>query len=166
MRVLYKFLTGCRGVREADDLACWPCPVPGTTVGTMAGFEWASQSAGFQTSTYGPLYPIQTAAIPGGDPPPAPRFVNALGQNRPNPFNPETTIPFSLAAPGRVVIRIYDISGRLVRTLVDGPERAGWHAARWNGQTDAGSSSASGVYFYRIEYPDGGITSKKMILLR
>ena len=129
--------------------------------------EWATQSAGFQTTTYGPLYPIQAGGLLlGPDPPPAPRFVNALGQNWPNPFNPETTIPFSLAAPGRVVIRIYDVAGRVVRTLLDKPEEAGWHIVRWSGQTDDGNATASGVYFYRIEYPDGGITSKKMILLR
>ncbi|HET9253516.1 MAG TPA: FlgD immunoglobulin-like domain containing protein [Candidatus Eisenbacteria bacterium] len=171
MRVLYRFLTGCRGTREADDLSCWPCPTPGAAVPTVPQMqaEWALQSAGFQTSTYGPLYPIQAAALvtlvePPATPP-AP-FVNALGQNRPNPFNPETTIPYSLATPGRVTIRIYDIAGRLVRTLVDGPAQAGPHAVRWNGATNEGSSTASGVYFYKIEYPDGAVSSRKMILLR
>jgi hypothetical protein len=129
--------------------------------------EWAAQSAGFGTSTYGPLYPIQASNGIGGPPPPSPpRYVNALGQNRPNPFNPETTIPYSLADRGRVVIRIYDVAGRLARTLVDKVEIPGLHAAPWNGRTDDGSPSASGVYFYRIEYPDGTLSSKKMVLLR
>jgi FlgD Ig-like domain len=173
MRVLYKFLTSCRAARTAspgDTASCWPCPVPGTTVPSMQS-EWASGSASFQTATYGPLYPIQAAALVTGvselpATSPAPRFVNALGQNRPNPFNPETSIPYSLATPGRVVIRVYDIAGRLVRKLADGPETAGWHTARWDGRTDDGNTTASGVYFYRIEYPEGGVSSKKMILLR
>jgi hypothetical protein len=173
MTVLYKFLTSCRGARSgapADTGSCWPCPGPGTTVPLMQA-EWATQSVGFQTGTYGPLYPIQamaqvTAVEDGsGATPPAP-FVNSLGQNRPNPFNPETAIPFGLATPGRVTIRIYDIAGRLVRTLVDGVETPGFHIARWNGRSDDGIATASGVYFYRIEYPDGGVSSKKMILLR
>lgn len=169
MRVLYRFLTGCRGVRAADDLLCWPCPTPGAAIPTVSEMqaEWLSQAAGFQTATYGPLYPIQAAAITTFPPPPVPPvYVNALGQNRPNPFNPETTIPYSLATKGRVVIRIYDISGRLVRTLADGPAEAGLHSAHWNGKTNEGSSTASGVYFYKIEYPDGGVSSRKMILLR
>jgi hypothetical protein len=169
MRVVYRFLTGCRGAREADDLACWPCPTPSDAVATLSQMqaEWAAQSAGFGTSTYGPLYPIQASNGIGGPPPPSPpRYVNALGQNRPNPFNPETTIPYSLADRGRVVIRIYDVAGRLARTLVDKVEIPGLHAAPWNGRTDDGSPSASGVYFYRIEYPDGTLSSKKMVLLR
>jgi FlgD Ig-like domain len=168
MRVLYRFLTSCRGVRQADDLACWPCPIPGTTVPMMQS-EWSSQSAGFATSTHGPLYPIQAAGLVTSIEDPTaltPKFMNTLGQNRPNPFNPETSIPYSLATPGRVVIRIYDIAGRLVRKLTDKPETAGWHSARWDGRTDDGNATASGVYFYRIEYPEGGVSSKKMILLR
>jgi hypothetical protein len=49
---------------------------------------------------------------------------------------------------------------------VDKVEIPGLHAAPWNGRTDDGSPSASGVYFYRIEYPDGTLSSKKMVLLR
>jgi hypothetical protein len=173
MRVLYKFLTSIRGARTGapgDTGSCWPCPGPGTTVPLMQG-EWATQSAGFQTGTYGPLYPIQamaqvTAVEDGpGTTPPAP-FVNSLGQNRPNPFNPETAIPFSLASSGRVIIRIYDIAGRLVRTLVDRPETPGFHIARWDGRTDEGAFTASGVYLYRIQYPVGGISAMKLIVVR
>lgn len=173
MYVLYKFLTSCRGPRTGapgDTGSCWPCPGPGSTVPLLQA-EWATQSAAFQTATYGPLYPIQAMAqvTAVGDgtsgTPPAP-FVNSLGQNRPNPFNPQTTIPFSLASSGRVILRIYDIAGRLVRTLVDRTETAGFHVVRWDGRSDEGASTASGVYFYRIEYPEGGVGAKKMILLR
>ena len=125
-------------------------------------------SPGFQTGTYGPLYPIQdaTRVLAAVDVTPPPSFVDALQQNRPNPFNPETVIPFSISAPGRVAVRVFDVRGRLVRTLVDSWMPAGVHVARWNGQVDAGGKSASGVYFYLITYPDGHISSKKMTILR
>ena len=171
MRVLYKFLTSCRGARTgapADTGKCWPCPSPGTTLGLMQA-DWATQSSGFQTGTWGPLYPIQagalTTAVEEPTSPPAP-YTNALLQNRPNPFNPETTIPYSLAASGRVVIRLFDIAGRNIRTLVDRTEAAGPHIVRWNGKTDNGQRAASGVYFYRITYPSGEVSAKKMMIVR
>ncbi|HET7496784.1 MAG TPA: FlgD immunoglobulin-like domain containing protein [Candidatus Eisenbacteria bacterium] len=171
LRVLYKFLTSCRGARTgapSDTGKCWPCPTPGTTVPLMQA-NWAVQ-AGFVTTTYGPLYPIQdNLAVTGLDELPVtesvPR-VNALGQNRPNPFNPQTVIPYSLAAKGRVAIRIFNIGGRLVRTLLDERQEAGPHEVRWNGATETGGHAASGVYFYRITYPDGSISAKKMMILR
>lgn len=162
-QVLYKFLTSCRGPRSVSDTAsCWPCPTDANKYG-----NWALLS-GFQTGTYGPLYAIQDGnrALTAVDETPAPSFVDALMQNRPNPFNPETVIPFSLAAPGRVAVRIYDVRGRLVRTVMDAVKPAGVHAARWNGSTETGQRSASGVYFYVITYPDGQTSAKKMTVLR
>ena len=60
---------------------------------------------------------------------------------------------------------IYDVTGRLVRTLVDRFESAGYHEAVWNGQTDSDAPAASGPYFYRIATP-GGEETRKLILLR
>jgi len=162
-QVLYKFLTSCRGPRStADTAACWPCPTDANKYG-----NWAALS-GFQTGTYGPLYAIQNGnlAAAGVDTTPPPSFVDALMQNRPNPFNPETVIPYSLSVPGRVAVRVYDVRGRLVRTLIDAVQPAGVHAARWNGSVDSGRRSASGIYFYVITYPDGHRSSKKMAILR
>ena len=162
-QILYKFLTSCRGPRGVTDTAsCWPCPTDANKYG-----NWASL-AGFQTGTYGPLYAIQdaTRALSAVDVTPPPSFVDALQQNRPNPFNPETVIPYSLATPGHVTVRVYDVRGRLARTLVDAIQPAGVHVARWNGGLDSGKKSASGVYFYVITYPDGHSSSKKMAILR
>jgi len=162
-QVLYKFLTSCRGPRSgADTTACWPCPTDANKYG-----NWAALS-GFQTGTYGPLYAMQNGnlAAAGVNATPPPSFVDALMQNRPNPFNPETVIPYSLSSPGRVAVRVYDVRGRLVRTLIDAVQPAGVHAARWNGSVDSGRRSASGVYFYVITYPDGHTSSKKMAILR
>ena len=96
----------------------------------------------------------------------------ALLQNYPNPFNPSTTIRYELPALSRVSISIYDILGQKVRVLVDEVESAGPQFQVWNSKNDAGSSVASGVYFYRIEAAalsgSAGAFSatKKMILMR
>jgi hypothetical protein len=76
----------------------------------------------------------------------------ALWQNAPNPFNPVTTIAFSLSTPSRVQLAIYDLAGRRVRVLVNGDERpAGRHAIRWDGTSNSGRLLASGIYFCRME---------------
>jgi len=171
MRILYKFLTSCRGARTgapADTGKCWPCPSPGTTLALMQA-DWAGQSSGFQTGTWGPLYAIQAGALATAVEEPAPEsppHVNALLQNRPNPFNPETLIPYSIAIRGPVAIRVFDIMGRTVTTLVDRVETAGTHVVRWNGKTDGGARAASGVYFYRITYPNGEVSAKKLMIVR
>jgi hypothetical protein len=165
MRILYKFLVSCRGARSgaaSDTAKCWPCPSdPNMTS------NWATSGA-FNTAAYGPLYPIQDpATVTGvGLPSPGAPAGNRLDQNRPNPFNPTTAIPYANGVPGRVMIRIYDVGGRLVRTLDEGNRPPGEHLARWDGRLQNRETAGSGVYFYRIEYPGGGISSKKMILLR
>jgi hypothetical protein len=88
-----------------------------------------------------------------------------LRQNYPNPFNPLTHIVFSVSEPGRVTIRVYDISGRPVRTLVDAWRGTGDHEVSWDGRDNDGREVASGVYFYRLEVP-GRPESRKMVLLR
>jgi hypothetical protein len=84
----------------------------------------------------------------------------ALGQNRPNPFNPSTTFEFSLPAASRVLVRVFDLKGRAVATLADGQYGPGSHSVRWDA-----TEFASGTYFYRI---DAGERSsvRKMTLLK
>jgi hypothetical protein len=92
-------------------------------------------------------------------------LITALEQNAPNPFSPETVIWFSLAERGRVSLRVYDVEGRPVRTLVNnerGPDR---YEAHWNGRDDLGRSVAPGVYFYKLEAP-GYARTMKMVLLK
>jgi len=69
----------------------------------------------------------------------------------PNPFNPSTTIEFSIPTAGRSAVRIFDLKGRRVATLVDENLGAGVYRVRWNGLTDAGGAVASGVYFASVE---------------
>jgi predicted outer membrane repeat protein len=83
-----------------------------------------------------------------------------LYQNYPNPFNAETNISYSLAEAGNVSLSVYDISGRLVATLVNGHEEAGEHVAAWDA-----SQVSSGVYFYKLTTADYTST-KKMNLLK
>ena len=89
----------------------------------------------------------------------------SLLQNHPNPFNPSTTISFSLRERGAVSLAVYDVAGRLVRVLIDGVKEAGSHDVAWNGKDSAGRGVASGVYFYRLEAGEF-IETRKMVLLR
>jgi len=83
----------------------------------------------------------------------------------PNPFNPVTFVTYNLPLAGEVNLRIYDVSGRLVRDLVSGPRSAGQHQERWDGRDDAGLEAASGVYFAQL-HATGQTEMKSMLLLR
>jgi predicted CXXCH cytochrome family protein len=88
-----------------------------------------------------------------------------LTQNYPNPFNPSTQIGFALPKALNVRVNIYDITGKLVRSLVNESYAAGNYTATWDGQNLNGQQVASGVYIYRIEA--GSFTStKKMLMLK
>ena len=86
-------------------------------------------------------------------------------QNYPNPFNPETTIRFTLPQAGRVTLKIYDLSGREVTTLINAEKPAGTHTITWNSRDQLGRAVASGVYIYRLQFKDQ-IQSGKMVLMR
>ncbi|MCK4512038.1 hypothetical protein KAW64_09875, partial [bacterium] len=96
-------------------------------------------------------------------------FVTKLSHARPNPFNPATTIAYSLAGRSRVTVRVYDVAGRVVTTLVDGQVEAGPHVTVWDGTTDSGERAASGVYFAKMEVAGraGAFrATRKLILLK
>jgi hypothetical protein len=90
---------------------------------------------------------IDDSELPGD----TPQTRLALAQNHPNPFNPQTKISFSLAGQEPVKLAIYDMHGRLVRTLVDELRTAGEHTVVWDGTNDRGQRVASGTYLYRLE---------------
>jgi hypothetical protein len=89
----------------------------------------------------------------------------ALMQNAPNPFNPTTSISFTLPSESAVSLSIYNTTGQLVRTLSSGTFAAGTHTATWNARDNAGRSVASGVYLYRLA-SDHGTQMKRMVLVR
>jgi hypothetical protein len=88
-----------------------------------------------------------------------------LAQNYPNPFNPITTIDYQLPLRSRVSLKIFDVSGKLVRTLVDEYEGAGSHDALWDGKDSFGKAVASSIYFYELRAGSYRET-KRMVLLR
>jgi hypothetical protein len=88
-----------------------------------------------------------------------------LLQNYPNPFNPVTRIEYSLGERARVFLRIYDISGKTVKTLVDETVSPGKHSILWNGEDESGIPVASGVYICRLE-AQGKTAASKIVLLR
>ena len=95
----------------------------------------------------------------------------ALQQNYPNPFNPTTTIRYALPYQSSVTLRVFDVVGREVSTLVNGVMSAGYHEVNWNSTNSQGSILSSGMYFYRLEArpSDGGeafVQLKKMMLLK
>ncbi|MBE0567563.1 MAG: hypothetical protein IH621_16530 [Krumholzibacteria bacterium] len=81
-------------------------------------------------------------------------LTTELRPNVPNPFNPRTTIAFDLAAASAVRLEIFDVRGRLVRSLVDEVLPAGRHAAVWDGADGGGRPAASGLYFCRLRADD------------
>ena len=92
-----------------------------------------------------------------------------LGQNFPNPFNPETWIPYQLEKSADVSLQIYDTSGGIVRTIDLGFKSQGFYmtrstAAYWDGRNNMGEQVASGVYFYSLQTPDFSATRKMLIL--
>jgi len=89
-----------------------------------------------------------------------------LAQGRPNPFHREATIRFTTPRAGDVRLCIFDVGGRLVRTLVEQPLPAGWHEARWNGTDGRGMPLANGVFFSRLELAGERSVERRMILLR
>ncbi len=82
------------------------------------------------------------------------RYAFALQQNAPNPFNPRTTIAFSLDLPAHATLAVFDVRGRHVRTLLDADLPAGPHARLWDSTDAAGRPVAAGVYIYRLETED------------
>ena len=84
-----------------------------------------------------------------------------LEQNYPNPFNPSTTIEYQVTRPGQVAVRVYDLQGRMVTTLVDSDHSSGIHSLQWDA-----SSLASGTYFYRIEASGRAYQTKKALLIK
>jgi flagellar hook assembly protein FlgD len=93
-----------------------------------------------------------------------------LLQNFPNPFNPETWLPYKLASDASVTIRIYNLKGQLVRTITSGNQEAGIYvtkekAAYWDGRNNRGEIVASGSYYYTLQAGEF-IAIRKMVIMK
>jgi photosystem II stability/assembly factor-like uncharacterized protein len=115
-----------------------------------AGILWAG-------CNYSRVVSRTDAALTGTD---APKLPFALNQNYPNPFNPSTTIQFVIAKDGHVGLNVYDVSGRLVATVMDENLKAGNHTVTFNAD-----KLATGVYFYKLS-TSSGETTRKMVIIR
>jgi C1A family cysteine protease len=88
-----------------------------------------------------------------------------LAQNYPNPFNPGTTIEYNLPEPAMVVLKIYNLIGQEITTLVDGTQDGGIHSIAWDGRDRFGQMVSSGIYIYRLQ-AGSEVQSRKMIVMR
>ncbi|MBD3288411.1 S8 family serine peptidase [candidate division KSB1 bacterium] len=109
------------------------------------------------------FHAYDTTINPGDEPELPETFV--LYDNYPNPFNNLTTIQFDLAEPNNIKLRIYNINGQLVKTLVDGNRQTGSYRVRWDGTSDSGFAVSTGVYIYRLQ-AGNNLKIKKMLYLR
>ena len=130
--------------------------------GVIGGIDWTAfmASAASAEQKYGELL----TDVDGGFVASLPEKLT-LYQNRPNPFNPATTIAFTMTRAGNVRVEVFDILGRLIRRLYDGPFQAGNHKLIWDGYDKSGRPAPSGIYLYRVRSGDE-IRTRKMILMK
>ncbi|MDX1547235.1 MAG: YCF48-related protein [Rhodothermales bacterium] len=166
-------------VEPLDALTAWVVGGEGTILRTTdGGVTWTSQPSGTPNALLGiDFLDAETGWISGAggtilrftgnatgtaaeDETDAPPEAFALAQNYPNPFNPSTTIRFTVPEAGRVRLQVFDVLGRLVVTLADGPHAAGRYTVTWQA-----GAAPSGVYVYRLQTATH-TEEKTMILLR
>jgi hypothetical protein len=94
-----------------------------------------------------------------------PEIIEFSASNYPNPFNPTTTIAYSLPNDGMIELTVFNIKGQLVKTLVKGEQLAGSYETVWNGKDNNGKNVSSGIYFYKLSTEDDTIM-KKMLMLK
>ncbi len=139
---------GADGYTYSDDLA----GLPG---GATVAYSYALVADGVE-------FARSLAAVI--ETPPAAPLTNGLLPNRPNPFNPETEIGFTVASRGPVRVVVYDATGRRIAVLVDGYREAGPGRVTWHGRDDAGRPVPSGVYYVRLQTVTGQDTRKITLL--
>ncbi|MBT3318106.1 T9SS type A sorting domain-containing protein, partial [bacterium] len=143
--------TGSNGNISADPLFC---DAAAGDYGLAAGSPCIGSGCG-QIGALGEACAGGPSAVDPEDVP----LVFSVKPNYPNPFNPMTTISFSLPATAQTSVRVYDTAGRLVRTLVDQELESAVHEVTWLGRDDDNKQVASGVYFYSVlsgEYSHNG----------
>ena len=117
-------------------------------------------------SGYSVELPATTTALATDDEIEISPLTFELNQNYPNPFNPTTTIGFQLTNPGNVVIKIFDINGRLVKAFNQTGLNSGSHSVIWNGTNQAGQYVAGGLYLYSLSSGDNSSAIRKMTLVK
>ncbi len=141
-----------------------------------ASMQWigtGDNADGANWSDSGPVFGSGDRGTPGAandvvSAAPTPGLVTALRGNAPNPFNPTTAFRFTLAAESHARLAVFDVRGRLVRTVVDARLAAGDYdgAYRWDGRDDQDRAAVSGTYFYRLTVDGKVVGSGKMMLVK
>ena len=127
------------------------------------GDVWNIYSSGPIPPREGDVYSFTPTGVEG-----APSEITStslqLHQNAPNPFKQLTMINYQLAKPGLVNLKVYNIAGQLVKTLVSGQVGAGPHTVKWDGSDNSGNKVSSGIYIYRLQAENKDLTRKLVIL--
>jgi arabinogalactan endo-1,4-beta-galactosidase len=144
------------------------------SVGGLGVFYWEPESynwQGYQLGAWDPSTKQPTVALDAflGLGPTSVNEINNVYcfelKIFPNPFNPNTTIQYSLPQTEKVVIQVYNILGELVKTLVSDTREAGTHSVQWSGKNKYSNQVASGIYFVSLSY-DGNFQIRKIVLLK
>ncbi|MCP4707462.1 MAG: T9SS type A sorting domain-containing protein, partial [Planctomycetes bacterium] len=160
----YDFLivdnSGVEAQVSTGDMLSEYVPVVDETINQLQGFVHYAYNA-YQ------LYIADTSAVPTSveDESNSGLIRFALRQNYPNPFNPSTAISFSLPVNSHVALKIFNINGQLVKSLVDDNFKLGHYTVDWEGRNDRGQAVSSGVYFYRLK-TDEFKAYKRMVLMK
>ena len=93
------------------------------------------------------------------------RYALRLDQNDPNPFSAATNIRYTVGQSGSVQLKVYDVAGRLVRTLINRSVATGTYVETWDGRNNSGTEMASGIYFFRLQV-DGKTLTRKAVIVR
>ncbi|KQC05002.1 MAG: hypothetical protein APR54_08555, partial [Candidatus Cloacimonas sp. SDB] len=160
----YGWAVGVDGVilYTSNGGSTWSVVGAGLTTEALSSVHFTSSTNGYVVGNgktllkYGELTSIGDDEIP---------FDNLLFQNYPNPFNPETEISYQVSGVSKVSLSIYDIKGRLIKTLLDNIEQSGNHSVIWSGKDNDNNPVCSGIYFSRLQVGNK-ILTKRMVLLK
>ena len=133
---------------------------------TVSGCEWVSDSMDYTAAFFNSVDDCIEACFPASNDE-VNQFPHAfnLYNNYPNPFNSATTLRYDLPEDALVNITIYDIMGRIVRTLINSQQNAGFKSIQWNATNNVGTSLSAGLYLYKIQ-ADNFAQTRKMVLLK
>ena len=133
---------------------------------TVSGCDWVADSVDYTAAYFNSMDDcIEACFLASHDEINQLPHAFNLYNNYPNPFNPVTTLRYDLPEDALVNITIYDIMGRIVRTLINSQQNAGFKSIQWNATNDAGSPLSAGLYLYKIQ-ADNFVKTRKMVLLK
>ena len=133
---------------------------------TVSGCDWVADSVDYTAAFFNSMDDcIEACFLASNDEINQLPYAFNLYNNYPNPFNPVTTLRYDLPEDALVNITIYDIMGRIVRTLINSQQNAGFKSIQWNSTNDAGSPLSAGLYLYKIQ-ADNLVQTRKMVLLK